>query len=447
MNVAIGKVFMTATDDLAVLMVFMLIGVILLQVVKPFQKLFLPAGLIGGAVALVLGPQVLNVIKLPASWGGLPTPMINIVLTCALFGVTINRDKVKNYLGAIDLIVLTYFSQMVVGMLVGIGLRKVWTDLPYCWGLMTVYTYWGGHGAAMTAGTVFESLGVENMVSLGIIMATLGLIIAMVAGIPLVNYGVRKGWATHLDKNAVNKEKNTILVPKALRKPFGFAAVTSESVNGLALQLGLILLSMFVGKVLFTSLAKVPIPAFAHVMKLIPALLYGIIGALIVWAVMRKTGTDVYADHESINTISGVALDICVCSATATLNLKLFASFLAPLMIHMVCIIILMLFVCVVLLRRWMKHDWFELCLMAFGQGHGSTPSGLALARCVDADHHSASWEGFGVALGVFTPITSTLAAVMPLAAVQSEMVPIVVGIVMTVICVLFGEKVLRKQP
>ena len=446
MNIAAGKVFMTATNDLALLMVFMVIGVILLQVVKPLQKLFLPAGLIGGTVALILGPQVLGIVQLPKTWGGMPTPMINIVLTCALFGVTINRTKMKNYLGAINLIVLTYFAQMFVGCLVGIGLGTIWKDLPCSWGLMTVYTYWGGHGAATTAGTVYESLGVQNMISLGIIMATFGLIIAMVAGIPLVNYGVRKGWATNMSKEEMNVGAPTILLPAEKRKPLGFASVTSESINGLALQLGFILLSMFIGGALFKSLAKVPIPAFASVMKMIPALLHGIIGAIILWAFMRKTGTDKYADMASVNTISGVALDICVCSATATLNLKLFASFLAPLLIHMVCIIVLMLFICVTLLRRWMKHDWFELCLMAFGQGHGSTPSGLALARCVDADHKSTSWEGFGVALGVFTPITSTLAAVMPFVAVQNQWIPVGIGLIVTIGCLLFGERVIMRQ-
>ena len=446
MNIAAGKVFMTATNDLALLMVFMVIGVILLQVVKPLQKLFLPAGLIGGTVALILGPQVLGIVQLPKTWGGMPTPMINIVLTGSLFWVTINRTKMKNYLLAINLIVLTYFAQMFVGCLVGIGLGTIWKDLPYSWGLMTVYTYWGGHGAATTAGTVYESLGVQNMISLGIIMATFGLIIAMVAGIPLVNYGVRKGWATNMSKEEMNVGAPTILLPAEKRKPLGFASVTSESINGLALQLGFILLSMFIGGALFKSLAKVPIPAFASVMKMIPALLHGIIGAIILWAFMRKTGTDKYADMASVNTISGVALDICVCSATATLNLKLFASFLAPLLIHMVCIIVLMLFICVTLLRRWMKHDWFELCLMAFGQGHGSTPSGLALARCVDADHKSTSWEGFGVALGVFTPITSTLAAVMPFVAVQNQWIPVGIGLIVTIGCLLFGERVIMRQ-
>ena len=83
---------------------------------------------------------------------------------------------------------------------------------------------------------------------------------------------------------------------------------------------------------------------------------------------------------------------------------------------------------------------------MAFGQGIGSTPSGLALARCVDPDTKTSAWEAFGVALGVFTPITSTLAALLPMIAVKSSWSIVVIGGAVTLAVVLFGELVLRKQ-
>ena len=67
-NVAFGQVFMVATNDLAVLMVFLLVGVFLLRICKPLKNLFLPAGLIGGALALILGPQVLGWIEIPKTW-------------------------------------------------------------------------------------------------------------------------------------------------------------------------------------------------------------------------------------------------------------------------------------------------------------------------------------------------------------------------------------------
>lgn len=446
MEIAAGKVFSVAVDDLAVLLVFLLIGLALRQLIKPLQKLFLPAGLVGGALALILGPQVLGLIEIPSTWGGMATPMINVVLTCTMFGTVLNKGKIKTYAGAINLIILTYFAQMVVGTLAGIGLSKIWTELPYSWGVMAVFTYWGGHGAATTAGTLFEDMGVSGMLSLGIILATLGLIIAMVAGMVVVNFGVRRGWATNVTEKKSGEDIGNGLIPREQQKSLGRATVSSDAINGLALQLCFVLLSMWLGKMIFTNLAKVPVAPIAAVMGKIPALLYGIVGAAIVWAVMCKTHLDGYADKEAVDNISGVALEICICSATATLNLELFASFLAPILIHMVCIIVLMTVICVLLVRRWMKKEWFELCLMAFGQGHGSTPSGLALARCVDPDHKSTSWEAFGVALGCVTPITSALAALLPILAVQSQWIPVGIGAAVTVACLLFGELVIRKQ-
>ena len=205
MEIAASKVFSVATDELAILMVFLLIGLVLRQLIKPLQKLFLPAGLIGGALALILGPQVLGLINVPATWSGMATPMINVVLTCTMFGTILNKSKIKSYAGAINLILLTYFSQMIIGTLVGIGLSKIWPNLPYSWGVMAVFTYWGGHGAATTAGTLFEEMGVDGMLSLGIILATLGLIIAMVAGMVVVNIGVRRGWAANISEKKAAK--------------------------------------------------------------------------------------------------------------------------------------------------------------------------------------------------------------------------------------------------
>lgn len=289
MEIAAGSVFTVATDQLAVLMVFLLIGLVLRQVIKPLQKLFLPAGLIGGALALVLGPQVLGIIDIPSTWSGMATPMINVVLTCTMFGVALSKSKIKSYAGAIDLIAMTYFAQMVVGSLVGIVLSNIWPNLPYSWGVMAIFTYWGGHGAATTTGTLFEDMGIEGMLSLGIILATLGLIVAMLAGMVVVNIGVRRGWAGNMAEQKPGEDIGNGYIPKEKQKSLGVATVSSDAINGLALQLCFVLLSMWLGKTIFTNLAKVPVEPVANVMSKIPALLYGIVGAAIVWAIMCKT--------------------------------------------------------------------------------------------------------------------------------------------------------------
>ena len=57
--------FATAVNELMFLFLFLLAGVVLRSVVKPLRKLYLPSGLIGGALALILGPQILGIIKIP----------------------------------------------------------------------------------------------------------------------------------------------------------------------------------------------------------------------------------------------------------------------------------------------------------------------------------------------------------------------------------------------
>lgn len=347
-TIALSKIMEQTVQDLGLLLIFLLIGVVLLRVCKPLKKLFLPAGLIGGVIALILGPQVLGIITIPDSWSGMASPMINVVLTTTLFGAVINKEKLKKYSSAIDIIVLTYFGQLFTGILVSMAINAVWkNDLPDFWGFMSVFTYRGGHGAATTAGTVLEDMGYNGMLSLGIIMATLGLIVAMLAGMVWVNIGERKGWSTY-KKDHVQEEKKggSLLLAEEERPVIGHATMSSDVANGLAVQLGIVLFCMWFGKLIFQSLAKVPYEPFANLMNKIPSLLYGIVGAIVVWAIMRKCKMEKYADVPTIKNIGGVALEICVAAATATLNLKLFASYIGPILIHLVSVILLMSVIC-----------------------------------------------------------------------------------------------------
>ena len=89
--------FETVFNDLGLLMVFLLIGVAIREVIKPIQKLFIPASVLGGAVALILGPQVLGLIEIPETFGEMPSPMITVVLTAMILGTTFNASKFKEY--------------------------------------------------------------------------------------------------------------------------------------------------------------------------------------------------------------------------------------------------------------------------------------------------------------------------------------------------------------
>ncbi len=74
MEYAASKVLTVAVDDIAVLLLFVLAGMLLRKFIPLLKKLFLPAGLIGGALALIVGPQVLGWVSLPDTWSGMLRP-------------------------------------------------------------------------------------------------------------------------------------------------------------------------------------------------------------------------------------------------------------------------------------------------------------------------------------------------------------------------------------
>ena len=51
-------------SDMILIGVFMLAGFFVREIVKPIQKLFLPASLIGGLLALILGQQMLGLVEI-----------------------------------------------------------------------------------------------------------------------------------------------------------------------------------------------------------------------------------------------------------------------------------------------------------------------------------------------------------------------------------------------
>ena len=191
----------TLCSDMLLLAVFMLMGFFIREYIKPLQKLFLPASLIGGLLILLLGQQVLGVVTVPDSYSGIPNVLIDIVMASLVFGVSFNRDKIFSYLDYVCVPMTAYGLQMCLGTGLGYLLSQIWPGLPKGWGIMGVFSFHGGHGTAGAAAATFEELGVEGNMAVGMVLSTFGLIMAMMVGMVLVNYGVRKGWADLMSRN------------------------------------------------------------------------------------------------------------------------------------------------------------------------------------------------------------------------------------------------------
>ncbi|MCH3950774.1 MAG: sodium:glutamate symporter [Acidaminococcus sp.] len=380
-------------NSMLLLSFFMLVGFFLREKIKIFQKLFLPSSLIGGVLMLILGKQVLGVLEVPAAFKSMPGVLIDVVMASLVFGVTFNKERLKGYLDYVCVPMPAYGLQMGLGTVIGAVLTNFWPDLPKGWGVMGVFSFHGGHGTAAAAGASFAKYGIEGNMAMGMVLSTLGLIIAMVVGMALVNFGVRRGWATYVkEPKAQPAYFYGGPLPESERKPTGHLVTTSISINHLALQCSWLLFSVLIGKYIFTGLGMM----WAG-FKVLPSVLHGVIGGAVLWKLIEVFHLEKYVDMKTIKMLSGFFLELVVFTAMATLNLKFVSTFAVPIIIYTIILVTLTLPLVVFCAHRFCAEEWFEKACMAFGAATGNTSTGLALVRAVDPDSKSSAGDSHGV--------------------------------------------------
>ena len=435
--------FGTIFNDWTLLCVFLLAGYLLREWIPLFQKLFLPASVIAGFIALIGGPQVLGWWAVPKSFGSYASPLIVLVMACLVWGVTVDKKRVVGYLDYICMINGVRFAQIAVGAVVGIGLRTIWKDLPLGWGSMGVASYLGGHGTAAAYGSVFKELGVEGNFELGMLMSTLGLLTAVTVGMVIVNIGVRKGWCQYMklgDKRGEYTERR--LLPPDKRVSIGNMRVPGGSINALAFQFAMLMALIWLGGQMFRFLGANVHPMFRRV----PPFVHGVTAAIIVWPILRALKLGDYVDRKTCTTISGFSLDILIVGSIGTMNLKLVSAFAVPILIHFLLITAATSWICFWYNYKITENEWFERAVFIFGQSTGSTPTGLALVRAIDPDSVATPGEAHAVASGFGAFATFWVAPLVPVLAVNSPMSEIGLGIVGTIVSLGIGWFLFRKK-
>lgn len=416
--------FASIFNDMVILGLFLLIGFAVREIVKPIQKLFIPASVVGGVIALILGPQVLNLVTIPKSFASMSGVLINLVMAAIVFGATIDRSKVRNYVDFTTYIATTYGLQMMVGMALSIGFCTIWPELPKGWGIMGLFGFWGGHGTVGAAGAVFQELGIKDNLGLGMILATIGVISGIVVGMVLVNYGVRKGYAKYVgEDDAKGISFFGGILPKDKQGAIGYETVSSVGINNIALQLAFLLVCMFLGNNIM-KFVKIGIPALAKM----PSIINGMVGAMILWPLMKMFKLEGYVDSKTTKNLSGLCLEFIILSAVATTNLNLVTKFAVPLAVYTIIIIGLMILCALFLSKRYFKEDWYEKALIAFGENTGNLSTGLALVRCVDPDGKSSAYDACGIGTTLWAPVYGVMPAIAPMIIMQSEGTMIGIG-------------------
>ena len=405
--------------DLGLAGILLLLGMLLRVYVPILQRLFLPASVIAGLLALGLGPNGGNWLPLSEAFGTYPGILIALVFAALPFAT----ERVPLAALSCRLSRLWAFSSVVILLQWGIGvvvaavaLRSLWPELHPGFGSMIAVGFVGGHGTAAAVGQVFAAQGWPEATSLAMTSATVGVLSAVLGGMLWVKWGVATGQARFLRRfEDLPDATRRGLVAPAQRQSTGDETVDSSTLESLAFHLSLIAAAAVAGYYASNWVAMW-FDAFR-----LPVFCTAFVAASLLRWVLGKTPAIDYIDRRTIGRLSGALTDILVVFGIASIRIEVLVEYAAPLTLLLVTGVVL----CVLLIRglgpRFFRDHWLERSLFTWGWITGVTAMGIALLRIVDTRNESQALADFGVVYLFLAPVEIGLLALAPQLLMQGQ--------------------------
>ena len=412
--------------------ILLILGIVARQGLLFFRWLYIPASVIAGFVGLFLIQSTYAYGGTTAEWTKSLSDVLNSWpgwLIAVVFAGMLLVRKPKTAAQSVQrvarqglMVWIIVLGETAVGLLAVWLLVQPFYDVPNSFGMLIETGFAGGHGTAAAMGEVFAhpKVGLEGGKDLGMLMATAGLVIGIIAGILWINIAVRFGW---VDAKQVQTGEGDSL-PGA--DTIGHAKISGDSIDPLLLQIIWLALAFGVGLLLDQLVAGVTgwLDSFATIsdetdqaqkqlsqrltlsaIADFPLFIYTLFGGLIVQRGLQFIGQDQLIDGLTIRHLTATAMDILVVAAIASLNLNAVVAMAVPFSILFLCGIAWTAF-CLLVLSRWLlpSEYWFQLGLINYGMSTGTTATGFVLLKMVDPELTSGAAEDYALAAPISAP-------------------------------------------
>ena len=376
------------------------IGYWLRRKIVILQKLFLPASVIAGLLGLLIRQTLEVPDEVTMGWNKLPGQLINIVFACLFLGAALPPvSRVwKSSSRQLAYGQIVAWGQYAVGCGLVLVLLGPLFNLPDIFGGIMPVGFEGGHGTAGGMGPVFDELGFSEMKDYALAAATGGIMGAIIVGMALVNWAVRKGYVEKKAKPGVDADDFSGMIPHEHRPMAGKVTVSSDVIGSLSLHLvfvgAAILLGWLMKQGLLWIAVKLP-GTGSDILESFPLFPLCMLGGVIVQWLADKFDPHEHMDEGLMLRIQNCALDFLVVAAIATIRIDVVARQWIPIVVLILAGIGWNVLMLTVFARRAFKDAWFERGIAEMGQSMGVTATGLLLLRVVDPDYETEAAEAF----------------------------------------------------
>ncbi|RQW22928.1 sodium:glutamate symporter [Bacillus sp. C1-1] len=436
---------------IVIIAIMLVIGKWIRLKVPLFQSLFLPSSLIGGFLALLIGPEVIGrfggdflsdgglfTASIVDIWGELPGLLINVVFASLFIGFVLPKPKEIWQTGGPQ-IALGYtmsWAHYVIGLLLAITILTPLFGLNPAAGALIEISFVGGHGTAAGLSGTFEDIGFEEGYDLAIGLATIGMLSGVIIGMVLVNWAARRGKTTTLDHpKDISVDQKSGVIEEQNREASGVQTTSPVSIEPLALHVGFIAVAIFIGYLILEAFVWLEEVTYGqtfnvYLFEYVPLFPMAMIGGILLQVFLAKFDKRKLVDRKTISRIQGLALDLLIISAIASLSLTVIGDHIVPFILLALAGIISNIVFFLWLGPKMIPTYWFERGIGDFGQGMGVAATGNMLMRIVDPENKTPALDAFGYKQILFEPMVGgglVTAAAIPFI-IQFGSVPVLIA-------------------
>ncbi len=274
--------------------------------------------------------------------------------------------------------------QAAVGGLLVIGFGILGLKLFPTFGFLVPLGFEEGPGQALSVGKVWEGFGFAQAATLGLTFAAIGYFFAFFVGVPLVNWGIRKGLATHAPKDLPRDLLSGIISKDRQTESAGKLALHTGNIDSMAFQaalVGLVYLLTYV----FVKYMGLLLPAVAAKIMWGFFFLFGLMFAVLIRLGFQKWGIAHLVDPGIQRRITGWSIDFLMVATTMAIQLLVVWKYALPIAVLSVINGWLTTLVVLYLGKRLWSYN-LERTAAIYGAVTGTVSCGLLLLRIADPD-------------------------------------------------------------